>query len=232
MTSTAIYIENIHKSCVYLITYSGDKLPPKFKNSSVCPNKYIGSGTVENVFDGYRGSVASKKYGKIWKQELKDNPQFFHLDFISLHDNRQDAYDEEERIQRKLDVVKCEEYVNLTIANGNFYNIGHSKDTIEKISKSRKGQPAHNKGKPSPIKGLPKGPQTPTHIEKLAKTRRGRISPLRGTRKSDFTKMKGSLNNSQNKPVIIEGILYRNIVDAMQRLNLSRFMVKKLGNIA
>lgn len=59
--SNTIYI-------TYLTIYSGDLLP----------KYYIGSTYLENVTENnYHGSVKSKKYGSIWKSELKDNPTLF-----------------------------------------------------------------------------------------------------------------------------------------------------------
>ncbi len=171
MTSTTIYIEHIHQSCVYLITYSGNKLPPKFKNSSITPNKYIGSGFVEKIFDGYRGSVGSKKYKKLWKEELIENPHLFHLEFISFHNDRKEALDEEELVQREQNVVKSEEYVNMVIAKGNFVNLGHSEETKEKQRISAKNRPPQTeetrKRKSIATKGVLKSEE---HKKKMCKS--------------------------------------------------------------
>lgn len=53
--------------CVYLTIYTGNKLPIF----------YIGSTSVKKFMNGYRGSVSSKEYGKIWKEEIKLNPHLF-----------------------------------------------------------------------------------------------------------------------------------------------------------
>jgi hypothetical protein len=141
MTSTSIYIENLHKSCVYLVTYSGSLLPPKFKDSTITPTKYIGSGFVNKIFNGYRGSVGSAKYARIWKQELKENPHLFHLEFISFHDNRQDALMEENLVQRDLNVIKSENYVNLSYANGDFICNGHTEESKKRMQIAAKNRP-------------------------------------------------------------------------------------------
>lgn len=65
MTSETIY----H---VYLITYSGNKLPPF----------YIGSTSDKKIKDGYLGSVSSKKYSKIWKKETKENKHLFKIHIV------------------------------------------------------------------------------------------------------------------------------------------------------
>lgn len=46
------------------------------------------------------GSIESKKYKKIWKQELKNNPHLFNLEIISYHKTRKEAYEKELKIQQ------------------------------------------------------------------------------------------------------------------------------------
>ena len=53
--------------CTYLTIYKGNKLPPF----------YIGSTSVDKINTGYHGTVSSKKYKDIYKQELITNPQIF-----------------------------------------------------------------------------------------------------------------------------------------------------------
>jgi len=43
--------------CVYHTKYIGDKMP----------NNYVGSSSVHKVECGYKGSVKSKKWKKIWE---------------------------------------------------------------------------------------------------------------------------------------------------------------------
>ena len=94
----------------YLTIYSGNKLPPF----------YIGSSTIEKINNGYRGSVKSKKYKSIWKQELKENPHLFKTKIISKHTNRKEALEKEDYIHRKLNVVKSPLYINMALASGCF----------------------------------------------------------------------------------------------------------------
>lgn len=65
--------------CVYLTIYSGSKLPPF----------YIGSGTLDKILNkGYRGSVTSKQFKKIWSQELKFYHNPYKKDQIRLKPNQ------------------------------------------------------------------------------------------------------------------------------------------------
>lgn len=98
--------------CVYLTVYSGNKLPPF----------YIGSSSVHRLNQGYRGSVSSKEYKSVWKEELMKNPSLFKTKIISLHSKRSDAMLKELDLQSKLNVVCNKLYVNksLAVTNGFF----------------------------------------------------------------------------------------------------------------
>jgi hypothetical protein len=117
-------------SCVYFTTYSGQLMPPF----------YIGSKYLKDM-NGYHGSVTSQKWIDIWKKELKENPHLFYTEIVSLHETRQDAYDEEERYQRQEDVVKSDLYLNECFANGNFSTDGQtwvlSEETKQKMRKPK-----------------------------------------------------------------------------------------------
>jgi hypothetical protein len=67
--------------CVYLTIYKGNKLPPF----------YIGSTSIEKIYKNYKGSVESKKYGKIWKNEIKNCSDLFCVKIISVHNTREEA---------------------------------------------------------------------------------------------------------------------------------------------
>lgn len=75
-------IENVNGHyCVYLTIYRGDKFPPL----------YIGSTSIKRLNEGYRGSVKSIKYQKLWKQEQKQNPHLFETKILSTYFTREEA---------------------------------------------------------------------------------------------------------------------------------------------
>lgn len=120
--------------CVYFTTYSGQLMPPF----------YIGSGLISKILtQNYHGSVVSKDYKEIWEGELKANPYLFHTEIVSFHEDRQEAYNAEEIYQRQEDVVKSNMYINECFANCgfNFKDREHSKETRNRISKSKIGRP-------------------------------------------------------------------------------------------
>lgn len=94
--------------CLYLTSYFGNLLPPY----------YVGSSSVKKVNAGYRGSVCSKKYKAIWKNELKNNPQLFSTEIISVHESREEAYSVELAYQVEHDVVKSDQYINMSANRG------------------------------------------------------------------------------------------------------------------
>ena len=80
----------------YLTIYFGDKLP----------RRYIGSTSRRNIERGYNGSVSSKKYKEVYKQERKENKHLFKTRILSSFPTRKEALEEELRLQIKYNVVK------------------------------------------------------------------------------------------------------------------------------
>lgn len=98
--------------CVYITFYSGNNLPPF----------YIGSTSIDKIDLGYRGSVQSKRYKKVWREELNKFPQKFKTKILSKHATKEEALLREEAIQRKLKVVENPLYTNLCIAGKLYAN--------------------------------------------------------------------------------------------------------------
>jgi hypothetical protein len=166
--------------CVYETTYLGNIFPKKFANSKLTPTKYIGSSSIDKIDKGYRGSVSSKSFEKLWKQELKENPELFEIKILETFETREEALAKELEIQQTLNVVKDEKYFNMSLANKNGFfgrdvsgknnpRYGKTKENnestriaAEKISisaKKRANDPNYvnpTKGKPSKNKGLTK----------------------------------------------------------------------------
>ena len=109
--------------CTYLTVYTGNQLPPF----------YIGSTSVDTINKGYRGSVASKKYKSIWKQELSDHPDLFKTIILTRHETRQEAQDKEIVFHEAFTVARNPMYINMAHANGKFFVSGPpSSETIAK----------------------------------------------------------------------------------------------------
>jgi hypothetical protein len=132
--------------CVYLTIYSGSSLPPKYEGA-LPPKRYIGSAKLSSVLtNNYKGSVTSKKYSKIWRDELRENLHLFKTRILSYHESGIAAREEEKRLQVKYSVVKSPMYVNMAIASPNGFfgkpNVGieFSKETREKMRVARKGR--------------------------------------------------------------------------------------------
>jgi hypothetical protein len=102
----AMFIYKQPQYCVYLTIYRGNKLPPF----------YIGSTLVKYVDDGYHGSVKSKKYKEIYRKELVENKHLFKTIIIKKYYSRKYAMFKERKIQEKLNVVRSEMYMNLSVA--------------------------------------------------------------------------------------------------------------------
>jgi hypothetical protein len=139
------------KFIVYLTEYNGTLLP-KF---------YIGSTTREKFLSGkYFGSVRSKKWSKIFSDEIKNNSDLFSIKCLSCHDDRKLALEEELRLQTLKDVVNSDEYFNESLAspdgffgrdvsgeNNPFFGKAHSDEFRSRQSESKKGKETWMKGK-------------------------------------------------------------------------------------
>lgn len=125
--------------CTYMTTYLGDKMP-KF---------YIGSTSVKKILTGYHGSVSSKKFKNIWKNELRTRPELFTTEIIGSYSTRKAALDAELSLQITLDVVKNRHFINEALAcpNGFFgrsvsgedhprFNSSHSDETKLRLSEN------------------------------------------------------------------------------------------------
>ncbi|MFK5882890.1 MAG: NUMOD3 domain-containing DNA-binding protein [Candidatus Izemoplasma sp.] len=166
---------NKNKYCVYLTVYEGTKLPPF----------YIGSTSIENLNNGYHGSINSLKYKEIYRQELRENPQLFDSVILEEFEDRKDALEYELKVQKEKDVVKSEQYMNMAFAsvNGFFgrsvkgkdspmYGRKHTEKTKQKMSEAKMG-------KNNPLYGKP-----------------GKDNPMYGNHHSEESKKKISIANS------------------------------------
>jgi len=116
--------------CTYLTVYKGNKMPPF----------YIGSTSVDNVADGYHGTVLSAKYKSVWREELKENSHLFKTKVVSIHNDRQEALDKENALQRFLNVTKSDLYINQALASGCFGNMGEEALVKMRITKKAQGK--------------------------------------------------------------------------------------------
>ena len=135
-----LWLNLIYMYVTYLIIYSGEKLPPY----------YIGSTSLKKIENGYRGSVKSKKYSEIFKNELIENFDLFEVLILSEHVSRKEAYEAELRLQIKYDVVKSKYFYNQALAsaggmagmdisgkNNPMYGKKHSEEAKDKMRKKR-----------------------------------------------------------------------------------------------
>ncbi|QIW87748.1 homing endonuclease [Agrobacterium phage OLIVR5] len=116
----------------YVITYSGDKLPPFYVG-------FVNSDSFDNK--NYHGSVKSKKWKKTWFSELEENPHFFRRKALRTFDTKKEAKDFEKEFINHFRAHKSDLFVNLS--NGGNEHFGGQigplsedhKDSIRKGSK-------------------------------------------------------------------------------------------------
>lgn len=217
---------------VYKTIYNGTKLP----------KYYIGSTTLKRASSGkYFGSVKSKKYKAIFKEELFKNRNLFSLKILSYHTTRSEALEEELRLHVKYNVVKSPEYFNESLAKKNGYfgriikgeahpNYGNNKRAGTKHSEEtkRKISLAHI--------GMKYGQETKNKLSELAKQRwkagkgnpppklkSGPEHPSFGTKHSEETKKKISdanrgKNNNPNSYLVKKIDTYGNLIETYKCL--------------
>ena len=98
-----------HQFCVYLTIYKGHKMPPF----------YIGSSSVSKVREGYRGSVSSKKWKTIFREELKNNPSLFDTHILITTSTRRFAMKIERHLHIINDVIISPFFINEAINTKN-----------------------------------------------------------------------------------------------------------------
>jgi hypothetical protein len=165
------------KFVVYLTSYSGTLLPPK----------YIGSTSEKKILSGYFGSVKSKKWKDIFNSELTLNKHLFSIKILSYHETRDEAIREELRLQILNGVVKSNEYFNESLAcpNGFFgrnmsgpnsptYGIKPFERAVKKfgLQEAIKRRKLHYDKVSNKLKDKK---QSPLLVEQRAKKNRGKI---------------------------------------------------------
>ena len=149
--------------CTYLTVYTGNQLPPF----------YIGSTSIDNINKGYRGSVVSKKYMAIWKQELKAHPELFKTIILTRHETRPEAMEREVIFHEAFTVARNPMYINMAHANGKFVMTGpHTPETKAKMT-GKKQSPEHIANNAAARTGKKRGPQSPEAIAKTAAANTG-----------------------------------------------------------
>lgn len=221
--------------CVYLTIYSGNLLP----------KRYIGSSSAKKVLSGYNGSLASKKYSEIYKQEQRNNKKLFRTRILSLHNTREEAFQEELRLQIQYDVVKNENYMNRSYANpkgcyGNtawenhplFGKTGpaHPNYGKKRTEEQSKAQSLLQTGKKRPKQSL------------LLKDRfwsvEHRINIGLANRKAKSDTGRNAIVNSaawktrdkKRKAVLIDGKYFHTLKDAATALNKTSYLIRRLVN--
>lgn len=105
------------------------------------PKKYVGSSSISNIEEGYRGSVASKEYSIIWNEEIRDNPHLFTIEVVSKHKTRKSALKAELQFQKKNEVMRSEHWFNKAEARVNgFFGMDVSGEKNPMYGKSRTGE--------------------------------------------------------------------------------------------
>ncbi len=118
--------------CTYITFYYGNKLPLY----------YIGYSSVDNILNrNYRGTVTSREYHEVWKEEIKQNPHLFKTKIIKKFETKAEAKKHECYLQLHLKVHKNPLYTNKTVNYEKFFSSSPpSEETRKKIGDSNRGK--------------------------------------------------------------------------------------------
>lgn len=114
----------------YLTTYRGNKLPPF----------YIGHAKIEAIENGYLGSVGSKKYKRIWLNELKLNRGAFKIRIIKQFATKGEALEHERKLQLHFSVHTNPMYINRAVVNEKFYRANDALSEQAKVKLRKAAQ--------------------------------------------------------------------------------------------
>ncbi len=148
--------------CTYLTIYKGNKLPPF----------YIGYSTINKIQKGYHGSVSSKKYSKIWKEELQKNPHLFKTKILSIYKSKEDALSRESFLQTNMNVLNNELYINESIVK--------SKKFYTNFHQGMKGKKHSEEWKIAQSNRAKKLNSDPTIKKRLSESKIGKNNPMYG----------------------------------------------------
>lgn len=143
---------------VYLTTYTGTLLPPK----------YIGSTSEDKILSGnYFGSIGSKKWKSLFIHEIKNNKHLFSVSILSYHQTRKSAFAEELKLHILNNVVKSNEYFNESFADSSGYIV---KSGVDSPNYGKKFSIEHRQKLSESHKGNIPSPET---LIKLSKSHKG-----------------------------------------------------------
>lgn len=185
--------------CTYLTVYRGTKLPPF----------YIGSKDTKSVLDGYRGSVVSKEYGEIFKEEISNNPDLFRTTIISFHSTREEAYLKEKKLHSSLQVHTNPLYINKTIAYApiGISNKNRKFSQAHKIAMSE-SQKKRYREKGNPNLGRKNKPASEERKKKISAANKGKVTRKGFTLSDEHKKKISEAHKLRNKnKTKITGIL-------------------------
>lgn len=224
--------------CVYLTLYFGNKLP----------KRYIGSSQVRHVENGYNGSPTSKFYAETYRSEQKENKHLFRTRILSKHETREEAFEEELRLQIKYDVIRSEEYYNMGFAkrNGCYgapisgekhsqYGMRGPKNpkfgrklSVDHKEKIRKSHPWAGKKRPEHSETMKGRRLSEEHAQKISQSLRKPKSEE--GRKNIVNSESWRKRDKTRKAVLIEGKYYHTLKDASIALGISTYKIKRNVN--
>jgi len=164
---------------VYLTIYSGNRLPPF----------YIGWTSEAKIQRGYNGSVKSKRFEKMWREERKTNRNLFKTIVLQKFETDKQAMDREGVIHRALNVVNNPLYINMTTGHTLFGGSGERSPRFG-LPGPRRGQHHTDEAKQKIREAQTGVPNTVEQNRKISLSQMGDKNQFFGKHHTDETKQK------------------------------------------
>lgn len=213
--------------CVYFTIYFGNLLP----------KRYIGSSKIDRVNKGYNGSISSKRFAQIYRDEQKRNKKLFKTRVLSIHKTDKEAREKELELQIKYDVLNDERYMNESYAKINGFfgrNVsGELNPMYGKVHPSKnKKINSGNVGEKNPMYGK-RGSDHPAYgYKRSEETNRKTSEKLKGKSKttSHIENLKKSHRSEEylrkvSRSIFVDGKYYSSIKEALEKSGKSRHFI-------
>ncbi|QIW87864.1 homing endonuclease [Agrobacterium phage OLIVR5] len=116
--------------CVYLIVNSSEILAPF----------YIGQTSTSKFLGDYFGSVASRKWRKLYNEELSKDSSRFRKKVLYTFDSKKEAIDKETEILKHFDAHKSRLFINMNIGGSEFFGGPKDENVRKRISAALRGR--------------------------------------------------------------------------------------------
>lgn len=180
--------------CVYLTVYRGNKLPPF----------YIGSSTVSRILkQEYHGSVSSKRYKRVWNNEIRTHPELFVTYIICTFETKEEALSKELKIQERLKVHTNSMYINMSLARKRGFAVKPTQDDRDRAGLKLRGRVMTDIHRSRLSESAKKRRHSECTKAKMSRSHSGQNHHYFNKKRSKEHILKSTLNNPRKLKVLV-----------------------------